>query len=125
MKEVQLSPPLTARLKKLYGEMEATYDNVAVQLGFSCKGCPDNCCDSYFLHHTYTEWSYLWSGFQQLPKEKQQEVMDCSKNYVKGCHEAELKGGRPQLMCPLNEMAFVSFIRIGSWSVAPMACPLP
>ena len=103
MKEMQLSPLFIARMKKLYGEMEAAYDNVAAQLGFGCKGCPDNCCDSYFLHHTYAEWSYLWFGFQQLPEERRQEIVNRSQEYSAGCLEAEAKGERPQLMCPLNE----------------------
>lgn len=103
MKEVILSSPMISRIKKLYEEMEASYDNVASTLGFSCYGCPDNCCDSYFLHFTYAEWSYLWFGFQQLDGEQQQRIIDRSQEYVAGCREAEAKGERPQLMCPLNE----------------------
>jgi len=103
MKEVQLSPSLMVRLKKLYEEMEASYDNVAIQLEFSCQDCPDNCCDSYFLHHTYAEWSYLWFGFGLLPAQKQKLILDQSHQYIQGCRLAESKGERPQLMCPLNE----------------------
>lgn len=103
MKEVQLSLSLLARIKKLYEEMESSYDNVASQLEFGCQDCPDNCCDSYFLHHTYAEWSYLWAGFRQLPEEKQQDILERSENYVKGCREAQVKGEHPRMMCPLNE----------------------
>ena len=103
MKEVKLNPSLVARMKKLYEEMEASYDNVAIQLEFSCRGCPDNCCDSYFLHHTYAEWGVLWAGFRQLPEEKQHDILERANNYMKGCREAGLKGERPRMMCPLNE----------------------
>ena len=103
MKEVQLSPSIISRIKKLYQEMETAYDEVAVRFKFSCKGCPDNCCDSYFRHHTYVEWSYLWFGFRQLPKERQQEIVNRAKEYSAECKEAESKGEHPQLLCPLNE----------------------
>lgn len=103
MKEVCLGPSLVDRLKTLYQEMETTYDQVAAQLGLSCEGCPDNCCDSFFLHHTYAEWAYLWLGFQQLPQEKQQQIIERAHTYLAECQEAESKGERPQVMCPLNE----------------------
>ena len=83
--------------------MESGYDEVARALKFSCKGCPDNCCDSYFLHHTYTEWAYLWKGFRELDEAKQQELLERSKQYILDCAEAEANGERPQVMCPLNE----------------------
>ena len=38
-------------LAKLYAEMEVAYDKIATLLEFSCRQCPDNCCDSYFQHH--------------------------------------------------------------------------
>ncbi len=103
MKEVKLDLTLTARMKKLYEEMEAAYDQTALQLNFSCKGCDDNCCDSFFLHYTYAEWSYLWYGFDKLPENKKQEILKRSEEYVDGCRQAQLEGERPQLMCPLNE----------------------
>ena len=60
-----------AALADLYAEMESAYEQVAVRLAFSCEGCPDNCCDSYFQHHTYLEWAYLWQGLSELPAERQ------------------------------------------------------
>ncbi len=103
MKEVELDPLFISRIKKLYQEMEASYDIVASQLGFSCNGCTDNCCDSYFLHHTYAEWGYLWYGFKQLTQQEQQELIRRSQEYITGCKEAESEGQRPQVLCPLNE----------------------
>lgn len=103
MKEVKLDLTLIARLKTLYEEMDAAYDIVAGRLNFSCEGCDDNCCDSYFLHHTYAEWSYLWYGFGKFSDEKQQEILRRSEEYVNGCHKAQSEGEQPQLMCPLNE----------------------
>ncbi|PKN45763.1 MAG: hypothetical protein CVU58_08235, partial [Deltaproteobacteria bacterium HGW-Deltaproteobacteria-16] len=52
-----LQPELAAKIANLYSRMEQAYDLVARQLDFTCDGCPDNCCDSYFLHHTHVEWA--------------------------------------------------------------------
>ncbi len=103
MKEVVLSEQLSDKVRKIYEEMESSYDEVARSLKFSCNGCPDNCCDSYFLHHTYTEWSYLWQGFRKVSQAKQQEILQRAKEYILACEEAEARGERPQVMCPLNE----------------------
>lgn len=103
MKELVLPADLAERLEDLYMQMEKQYDNVARALGFGCTGCPDNCCDSYFLHHTYAEWAYLRQGFLLLTEEKQQEVMTRSRQYLEQSNKVLEAGERPQIMCPLNE----------------------
>ena len=103
MNEVLLSEELTAEVASIYATMEAEYDEVAKAIKFSCNGCPDNCCDSYFQHHTYTEWAYLFQGFREQSEEKQQEILGRSKRYILDCAAAEGQGERPQVMCPLNE----------------------
>ncbi len=84
-------------------EMEEAYDLAAAKLSFSCTGCPDNCCDSYFLHHTYLEWAYLWEGMAQLAEEKREEIVQRAAAYVVGVERALAAGERPRVMCPLNE----------------------
>jgi len=79
------------------------YDEVSTAINFSCKGCPDNCCDSYFLHHTYTEWAYLWEGLTQLGEEKVAEIEARARDYILAVAKAEAANERPQVMCPLNE----------------------
>jgi len=101
--KLELDKSLQQQLGALYDEMEAVYDRVAFEIGLSCTGCPDNCCDSYFLHHTYVEWRYLWYGMEQLPREKQSEILERAVIYEKKSKEAILSGERPKLMCPLNE----------------------
>jgi hypothetical protein len=83
--------------------MEEAYDRVAAELDFGCSGCPDNCCDSYFLHHTYLEWSYLWQGIDELSRERQQEVIEKAQAYIISAETSLQRGERPQIMCPLNE----------------------
>lgn len=92
---------ISSRIAAIYEEIEKQYDEVAAKLDFSCSGCPDNCCDSYFLHHTYSEWAYLWEGLQALPAEKRQEFERRSQEYVVQSHEVLARGERPQIICPL------------------------
>lgn len=103
MKEIELPPPLLLRLAALYREMEEQYDSTADAIGLSCSGCPDNCCDSYFLHYTYAEWAYLWVGLQSLDREMIDRIVDRAHQYVEQSRSLTGGGGPPRLMCPLNE----------------------
>ena len=99
---MELPAEFSGRVAELYRAMEAAYDEVAADLGFSCGGCPDNCCDSFFLHHTYTEWAYLWQGLHTLSASQLQHVRDKSRAWVMAAEEAIARGERPAMMCPLN-----------------------
>jgi hypothetical protein len=103
MKEVRLSPDLVERMCRIYEEMERGYDEVATRLQFSCDGCPDNCCDSWFQHHTFAEWGYLWLGFCQLSETRQAEILERSRLSVVASEQALARNDQPQVMCPLNE----------------------
>ncbi|MCX5876334.1 MAG: hypothetical protein NT087_08615 [Deltaproteobacteria bacterium] len=98
-----LQPELAAKIADLYDRMEQAYDIVARQLDFTCDGCPDNCCDSYFQHHTYVEWAYLWQGLMELEPERRAAMENRAAEYAAACEKALARGERPQLMCPLNE----------------------
>lgn len=98
-----LSPELAARVADLYRRMEAVYEQVARQLDFSCSGCPDNCCDSYFLHHTRLEWAYLWQGLRLLPAAQLAAIGQRAEEYQERAGEELAAGRRPALLCPLNE----------------------
>ncbi len=103
MREIILSEQQEKELEAIYEQLQQEYERVAGVLDFSCSGCPDNCCDSYFLHHTYAEWAHLWLGIRQLEPERQQTLIARATAYVEEC-ERELEAGRrPQIMCPLNE----------------------
>ena len=90
-------------LASLYAEMEEAYDRVATLLEFSCQDCPDNCCDSYFQHHTYIEWAFLRQGFAALPAERQAVYLERAQAALVRYQEALDKGERPQVMCPVND----------------------
>lgn len=94
---------IARQVAQLYREMEETYDEIATELDFTCIGCDDNCCDSYFVHHTYIEWVYLWEGLKSLTGERLEQVVERARNYVRKCEQAWLRGERPNILCPLNE----------------------
>lgn len=101
MKEIILSPALSGELVDIYTTMEQRYDRTASEIGQSCAGCPDNCCDSYFLHHTYCEWAYLWEGIQALDDQTRQRITLRSQQYVAESRKVLSRGERPELTCPL------------------------
>ncbi len=74
MSIMQLPPELTQEMEAIYTAMANGYETVATAIGLTCDNCPDNCCDSYFLHYTYCEWAYLWQGLQQLDSARLEEI---------------------------------------------------
>lgn len=90
-------------LANLYAEMEAAYHSVATSLDFTCQHCPDNCCDSYFQHHTYLEWAYLWRGLSLLPADRSAAYQARAQAAVVSYQEALAKDERPLTMCPVND----------------------
>lgn len=103
MKELFLPPELSCEIGEIYESMATAYDEVAMDITLTCTGCPDNCCDSYFLHHTYSEWAYLWEGIRALDDERLDRIMQRARDYVTRSRLLIARGERPQIMCPLNE----------------------
>jgi hypothetical protein len=97
-----LTPEFAEGIAGLYRDMEETYDSVAATLDFSCSGCPDNCCDSFFLHHTYTEWAYLWQGLHALGDRQLEAIREKSGACLAAAEDSLARGERPTVMCPLN-----------------------
>jgi hypothetical protein len=92
-----------AKLAGLYERMQAAYADLAGRIGLSCAGCPSNCCDSHFQHHTYIEWLYLWQGVRGLDPARRAAVLDRAADNVRQAGAILAQGLRPRLMCPLNE----------------------
>jgi len=69
----------------------------------SCQGCPDNCCDSYFLHHTAIEWAYLWHGLAALSPPLVEAAVARARLCLDHYLQATEAGTWPKIMCPLNE----------------------
>jgi Fe-S-cluster containining protein len=97
-----LTSEFTEKAANLYRDMEVAYDRTAKDLDFSCSGCPDNCCDSFFLHYTYTEYAYLWHGLKTLDDNMLKTITEKASAYVIESEASLEKGERPIIMCPLN-----------------------
>jgi hypothetical protein len=100
--EMALTSEFTEKAANLYRDMEVAYDRTAKDLDFSCSGCPDNCCDSFFLHYTYTEWANLWHGLKTLDDNMLKTITEKASAYVIASEASLEKGERPIIMCPLN-----------------------
>ncbi len=90
------------RLEHLYQRMEDSYNQVAGEIGFTCQGCWDNCCNSFFKHHTRVEWAYFWRGLGQCTQELRQEIVSRAQDYVRQMHHEQSQGRTPLIMCPVN-----------------------
>jgi Fe-S-cluster containining protein len=108
MKEITLSPQLSKEMGEIYQAMQEEYDRLAEEVTFSCQDCPDNCCDSYFLHHTYSEWAYLWQGIRQLDDQSIERIVARGKEYIEQSAQPLAEGRHPQIMCPLNDNGLCS-----------------
>ena len=101
--EIEFASEISQKIAGLYAEMEEAYDKTAKAINLTCMDCPDNCCDSYFLHHTYTEWAFLWEGLNKLGADKLAAIQEKAREYVLQSEAVLVRGERPMLMCPLNE----------------------
>lgn len=96
-------PGVFARLADLYERMSSAYAHTAAQAGLSCQDCDRNCCVSYFQHHTYVEWSYLWRGMNELPAAQREDYLNRARHVVQQYRFALNAGVQPAVMCPLND----------------------
>ncbi len=97
------APGVFTRLATLYDRMAKAYSETAAQAGLTCEGCRDNCCVSFFQHHTYIEWTYLWRGMRELPQETRTRFLSRAAEVVRGYQSALAMNVRPSIMCPLND----------------------
>lgn len=91
------------KLAALYRDMDAAYVQAAEAIGLTCQGCADNCCVSFFQHHTHVEWAYLWKGLRDMDPERVQAFVARAEDWMRDARLAVAAGGRPRVMCPLNE----------------------
>lgn len=90
------------KLAHLYTEMQDLYQRHATALGLTCDGCTQNCCTSYFQHHTYIEWAYLIHGLHTLPEAERALYTERAQAYVHQATHDLSSGQRPAIMCPVN-----------------------
>jgi Fe-S-cluster containining protein len=90
------------RLRQLFAAMDEAYTQAADRSGFRCQGCPENCCETRFHHHTLIEYTYLLAGVQTLPERTRAEVLEDARRVNERMRLADAAGESLRLMCPLN-----------------------
>jgi hypothetical protein len=95
--------PVLAKLARLYADMDAAYEAAAQALALSCAGCTENCCLSYFQHHTHVEWLSLRQGLAELPTERRETYLARARDYLAAAQACLARGETPRLMCPVND----------------------
>ncbi len=93
---------LFRRLSVLYADMQDTYQKAAAEIGLDCHGCEQNCCYSYFQHHTHIEWAYLHKGLRSVGAKQKNIFLKRAETYVQESRKALAAGEKPNLLCPLN-----------------------
>lgn len=112
---IERALPFLKGLESLYREMDSRYNTAAAQYPFECGGCEDNCCLTFFYHHTIVEYLYLTSGFVALSPDIQEEITQKARHAVAvGQGDAP-----PKIMCPLNTNGLCLLYRF-----RPMICRL-
>ena len=91
------------KLAALYADMDAAYSAAAAAAGLSCAGCAENCCVSFFAHHTHAEWLYLHQGLAALAPERRAAYEARARDYVAAVGQSHARGETPTAMCPVND----------------------
>ncbi len=116
--------PFLDKLANLYREMELAYIKSASIYDFKCRGCDDNCCKTYFCHHTLIEYLYIIKGYKNIQsglknkiKEKIPNKEICPLNFKGLCVLYEF---RP-MICRLHGIPHI-FIRPDGIKVRGEGC---
>lgn len=111
---------LSPRLKELYKEIDATYNDVSFQVGFSCEGCDGTkCCTVDLIVHTFAEMLYMRRGLCALNQDIRSQIIERSQRI------AELKR-RDSIGDPYrNSVCSANFEgRCALYEYRPMICRL-
>ncbi len=94
--------PYINQIKNFFADMDLAYQKVAVDYGFVCRGCEDNCCSSRFSHHTLLEFMYLHVGFRQLTADIRTKILKQAHRNIEKRAKADQQDTADRLMCPVN-----------------------
>ncbi len=112
-----IDAPFFQRLSRLYARMDKAWSTAADHYGFVCRGCPENCCETEFYHHTYIERDYLLAGMAALDpattKTIQAKAVDVCET------RAEPSRDLLRVMCPINSSGLCRL-----YAFRPMICRL-
>lgn len=112
-------PGVAEEIAALYADMDAAYAKAAAKAGFACPGCEDNCCKTWFHHHTLGEILYLREGFFALGRQARDLAIENARLVLerKALHGASQEPFHA--WCPLCENG-----RCLVYANRPMTCRL-
>lgn len=87
----------------LYAKMDEAWDKVALQYGFTCNDCEDNCCRSLFFHHTAIEKAYFLQGVNQLNTETRHAVQQKARDWCQQTFDEAESVKSLKIFCPVNQ----------------------
>ena len=111
--------PILENLAGLFRRMDKAYNAAAVEYGFNCSGCEDNCCRTSFYHHTVIEYFYLHSGYLNRLEKERAQLRQRASRVKQAMARADARGEKRRIMCPLNLDGLCSLYRY-----RPMICRL-
>lgn len=95
--------PYLKRLENIFNEIDSEYAKGQEHYGgFTCEGCPDNCCTTVFSHYTLAEYFYLCEGLDQLDDPTIETVVKRAEEYFRQIAKKGYKQESLSIMCPLN-----------------------
>ena len=111
--------PYFERLRLLFEAMDRQYSRAAAHYGFTCSGCPDNCCRTRFYHHTHIEFLFLQIGYRSLNAEIRRMLKTRAAGVCQAPDREKMDSLGFRSMCPLNVDALCSL-----YAYRPMICRL-
>ena len=91
------------RLEDLYERMDKVYSEVSQAHGFFCQGCEENCCNTWFFHHTFLEYLCIMEGCHSLDKKEYQNALQRAKKIIVHVNTFHKTSEAFKTMCPLNK----------------------
>ncbi len=91
------------QIEGLYTRMDKAYSDISQAHGFHCQGCQDNCCETWFFHHTFGEYIAIMKGCNLLEPNVFDEALDRAKKVIKQVNTFHDNPDAFRTMCPLNQ----------------------
>lgn len=93
---------ILSRLGVLFRDMDDAYSKISQAHGFQCQGCEENCCETWFFHHTLCEFLYIARGCRSLSAEQLEEARRRSADILATVRRGGGTLDDYKVMCPLN-----------------------
>ncbi len=95
--------PYIKQLENVFNDIDIEYKKGQSHYGgFSCEGCPDNCCKTVFNHYTLAEYFYFCEGLDKLEDSVMEDVSVRARDYFQQIARVGYAQESLEIMCPVN-----------------------